>query len=239
MVDTNVIGTENLIRAYLDTKPAQDSRVHIIFTSSVTVYGYQRGEDLLTEDSEAKPASGYSETKLMAEKVIESFASADPRIRYTNLRLGTLYGEGYEHEFFKIFRLIRDGDAKYIGRGDNHLTLVNVSDATDAIMLASENPKSVNKTYNITDGVLYTQRELLDKAAQFIGTAPPAKSIHPLMARVKAKIAGLNYDELEFLMSDRSISIARARRELGFNPQSSIDVEGKELARKFLKGYNK
>ena len=238
MVDINVIGTENLIRAHLDANPG-DSIVHLIFASSVTVYGYQRYEEELTEVSETKPASGYSETTLMAEQVIESFASADKRIRYTILRMGTIYGEGYEHEFFKIFRLIKERNARYIGKATNHLTLVNVNDATRALLLACENPKSIDKIYNITDGVQYTQRKLFEKAAKFIGAEPPSGSVHPLIAKIAAKTKGLNYDEMEFLISDRMISIEKAKKELGYIPESSIDVEGKELVKEFMKSYER
>lgn len=239
MVNINVIGTENLIRAYLDANPDKDSIVHLIYASSVTVYGYQRQQEQLTEDSETKPASGYSETKLMAEKVIESFAAADKRVKYTILRFGTLYGEGYEREFFKIFKLLRDRSVRYIGKATNHLTLVNVADAVKAMTLASDSPKSVNKTYNITDGVPYTQRELFNKAAQFLNTEPPSRGVHPLIARIGAKMNGLNYDEFEFLISDRIVSIERAKRELGFKPSCSIDVEGKEMARNFMRIHNR
>jgi UDP-glucose 4-epimerase len=239
MVDINVIGTENLIRAYLDANPDKESIVHLIYTSSVTVYGYQRQEEQLTEESDTKPASGYSETKLMAEKVIESFASADKRITYTILRLGTIYGQGYEHEFFKIFRLLRDRNVRYIGKATNHLTLVAVDDAVDALMLASSNSKSMNKIYNITDGVPYTQKDLFNKAAQFLNTEPPSRGVHPLIARIGAKINGLNYDEFEFLISDRIVSIDRAKKELGFKPSCSIDVEGREMAKNFTRIHNK
>lgn len=238
MVDINVIGTENLIRAFIDANPG-DAPVHFIFTSSVTVYGYQRYEEELTEESETKPASGYSETKLMAEKVIESFASSDNRIKYTILRLGTIYGEGYEHEFFKIFKLIKERNARYIGKATNHLTLVCVKDSTRALLLACDNPKSVNKIYNVTDGVPYTQKELFEKAAKFIGAEPPSGSVHPLIAKIAARTEGLNYDEMEFLISDRIISIDKAKKELGFIPQGSIDVEGKELVKEFIKNYGK
>ena len=51
MIDTNVIGTENVIKAYLDANPGKDASVHFIYTSSVTVYGYQRLGEELTEES--------------------------------------------------------------------------------------------------------------------------------------------------------------------------------------------
>ena len=235
MVDVNVIGTENLIKAYIAANPDPSAILRLIYTSSVSVYGYQRYMEELTEESEVKPASGYSETKLMAEKVIASFATADKRIKYTILRVGTLYGKGYESEFFKVFELIKNRNAKYIGNATNHLTLINVIDAAKALIAACDTPKSMNKIYNLTDGVPYTQKELFDIAAKFMNMAPPSRGLHPLIAKFGARIAGLNYDELEFLISDRVISIALVKKELGFKPSCDIDVEGKEMVKEYLK----
>ena len=178
---------------------------------------------------------GYSETKLMAEKVIQSFATAEPRIKYTIFRLGNLYGEGYEREFYKVFKMLKGKNAKYIGTASNHLTIVNVNDATKAIILACGNPKSFNKIYNITDGVPYTQKELFDKAAQLLGAKPPSRGVHSLIAKIGARMSGLNYDEFEFLISDRIINIDRAKKELGYRPSCSIDVEGRQMVKGFMK----
>ena len=235
MIDTNVIGTENVIRAYLEANTKRDSIVHFIYTSSVTVYGYQRTGEVLSEESEAKPSEGYSETKLMAEKVIQSFAAADPKLRYTIFRIGTMYGEGYEYEFYKVFEMLTGKSAKYIGDARNHLTLVDVNDATKALVLACDNQKSFNRIYNITDGIPYTQKELFDKAALFLGVKPPLSGLHPLIAKIGARMSGLNYDEFEFLISDRVIKIDKAKKELGYKPSSSIDVEGKQMAKNFMK----
>ncbi len=235
MIDTNVIGTENVIRAYLEANPKRDTVVQFMYTSSVTVYGYSRSGEELTEESEAMPTEGYSETKLMAEKVIQSFGTADQEIKYTIFRLGTLYGEGYESEFYKVFKMLKGKSPKYIGDARNHLTLVGVNDAAKVITLACDNPKSFNKIYNITDGIPYTQKDLFDKAAQFLGVQPPSKGLHSMIAKIGARMSGLNYDEFEFLVSDRVIKIDRAKKELGYRPSCSIDVEGKQMAKNFLK----
>jgi nucleoside-diphosphate-sugar epimerase len=235
MIDTNVIGTENVLRAYLEANTQKNAEVQFIFTSSVTVYGYSRAGEELTEDSDTRPTEGYSETKLMAEKVIQSFAAADPRIKYTIFRIGTMYGEGYESEFYKVFKLLKGRSPKYIGDARNHLTIVDVNDVTKAMILSCGNAKSFDRIYNITDGIAYTQKDLFDKAAQFLGVQPPSRGLHPMIAKIGARMSGLNYDEFEFLVSDRMIRIDRAKKELGYRPSCSIDVEGKQMAKSFIK----
>jgi len=237
LINTNVIGTENLLRAYLYANPEGHSTAHFMYASSVTVYGYKRKNEVLTEESDTRPGSGYAESKVMAEKVIRSFQTANPRLPYTIFRIGNLYGQGYEREYFKIFKLLKEGRMTYLGQGDNHLTLAHVDDVADAMVLASDNPKALDKVYNITDGAPHTLKELFTKASHFLDVPPPTKGVNPILARIGASTRGINADEFDFIASDRTVSIDRAKRELGFRPSRSIDVEGKEMVDEFLKGH--
>lgn len=65
-------------------KKLQDKiNIPIIFISTCSVYG--QSHQLINEDSKTNPLSVYAETKLMAEKFIDSNKS-------TIIRLGTLFG---------------------------------------------------------------------------------------------------------------------------------------------------
>lgn len=235
MINTNVIGTENMLQAYADSNRA--GRLKVVFASSVAVYGNKRTGEVLTEESEPLPRSAYSESKYMAEQVIKAFAAANSRLKYTIMRIGVMYGEGYERSFMQIFRLLKERKLVYVGGGDNHLTLIHVDDVVDAMVKAAELEKSDNKIYNLTDGVPHTQKELFRKAARFIGAAEPSRGVHPLIARIGARARGIESGQFSFLVSDRVVSIDKLKRELGFRPSVSIDKGGKELAGEFLKRY--
>jgi len=237
MVNTNVIGTENILQAYSDANPG--SKLKFIYTSSVSVYGYRRHGEVLTEESEPKPITPYGESKYMAEQVVKAFGAANKNLTYTILRLGVIYGKGYEKSFMMVFKLITEKKLRYVGKGENHLTLITVDDAVDAIIDAIRSNKAANKTYNVTDGVPYTQRQLFDKAAKLLKVEGPKKGIHPLLARLAAKSHGIGDDQLEFLMSDRIISIKTATRDIGFKQSVDIDTEGRRLAKEFLGKYRK
>jgi len=233
LIDVNVVGTENVIKAWLDANPAP-AKGHLIFTSSVAVYGHDRPGELLNETSDIKPDGPYAMSKYMATHVIESWCSANPRLSYTIARLGTFYGEGYEQSFFKVFKLVSEGKMSYRGKGLNHLTLVHVDDAVDALIEIYKHAESADKVYNITDGIAHTQKELLDSVVKFLNAKPIRSSVNPLFAKLAAKRNNMEYDEYEFLNSDRTISIDLARKELGFKPSRSIEKEGKALVEQFL-----
>jgi nucleoside-diphosphate-sugar epimerase len=182
LINTNVVGTENILRAYFDANPGNDE-LRFIFTSSVTVYGYRRPGETLTEDSEPMPKSAYSESKYMAEQIVKAFAEANSRLNYSILRVGVIYGKGYEHNFMKVFQLIKDKKLRYVGDGTNHLTFIHIDDVINGILIVLEKDRRANRTYNLTDGVAYTQKELFQKAAKFLNAEAPSKSVHPFLAR--------------------------------------------------------
>jgi nucleoside-diphosphate-sugar epimerase len=235
-VEINVIGTENLLRAFIEANPG-DKGVHVIYSSSTAVYGYNRPGETLTEESRTAPVTPYGESKLMGEHVVKAFASANKRVTYTIFRIGIMYGEGYDSAFNKVFKMLKEGRMKIIGDGGNHLCLVHVEDVADAMVGSTDDEKSGNKTYNLTDGAKYTQKELIGIASKFLGIGLPKGSISKFL--VKMMTVGRSFDDaqLQFLLSDRVVSTERLRKELGFKPKRSIEIEGKNMVREFLKGH--
>ncbi len=224
LMRTNVEGTENLLSALATANPRR--QVRFIFASTVSVYGYGRKE-LLTEDSEVRPKTPYAKSKYIAEQVVQSYSLANKNMEYTTMRLGTIYGEGYERpSFCRVFRLIRKGEMRYIGNGENHLTLINVHDAVDAFLLAATRNEARNKVYNLTDGVPHTQRRLFSIAAKHMGADPIKSSVHPILARIARHAKRINMDEFDFLISNRVVDITKIKRDLGFSPRARMEKEG-------------
>ena len=143
-VEINVIGTENLLRAFIEANPG-DAEVHILYSSSTAVYGYNRTGETITEESKTAPVTPYGESKLMGEHVIKAFASANKRVKYTIFRIGIMYGAGYDAAFNKVFKMLSEGRMKIIGDGSNHLCMINVEDAADAMVLCCGDRRSAEQ----------------------------------------------------------------------------------------------
>ncbi|MCL4383412.1 MAG: NAD(P)-dependent oxidoreductase [Candidatus Marsarchaeota archaeon] len=238
LIERNVLATEKVLKTIIEVNKKKN--IQFIFTSSVTVYGYRYGEQKITEETELHPSSHYSETKLMAEEVIKSFADVNPDIKYTILRLATFYGPAYEDpSFFKVFKLIEEKRMYYLGTMHNHLTFIHVSDVVDAILKVIDNKKAYNKIYNVTDGVAYTSKYLFDVIAKQLNVPPPNKKINLGIAKFVVKLFNINYDEFEFLASDRIIDISKIKKEIGFSPSRKLDKEGLEMIEDYLKIKNK
>ncbi len=237
MINTNVVGTENMLDAFVGANPGRKLRV--IYASSMAVYGHKRPGEVLTEESRATPDDRYGRSKLMAEQVISQFSMAHRNLSYTVFRIGVIYGQGYDENFNQVYRLISEGRMRYIGNGENHLTLVHIDDVVDSMIAAAFSDKARDRTYNLTDGVPYTQIGLINKAARLIGSKKEIKGIHPILARIGAKAKGIDEEQMMFLISDRIVSIKRAKADLGFSPRHTIDSEGARMAREFKKATRK
>ncbi len=225
LMDVNVSGTENVLEAC-----RKNGVGHLIFTSSVDVYGRARDE-ALTEESTLNPTDKYGYSKALAERKILEYGD---KIDYTILRMATIYGSGFEGSYFKLFKAIKTGKAYIIGDGKNNLAIVNIEDVLSALLLVAEEKKGNRNVYNLSDGVKYTQEGLIGLAAEMLKVEKPKKHISQLVVNLVAKSRGLDSDELRFLMSNRIIDISKIKKELGWRP--SIDVRDAtiDMVRNFL-----
>lgn len=229
VMEANVEGTRHLLDACKKEKVK-----HLIFTSSVDVYGRRRSGSL-NEESTLLPVEKYGHSKMLAEQLI--MRSGVP---YTILRMPTVYGPGFEYYFFKLFRAVKEGKMVIIGNGRNKLAMINIYDVIKALMLVKDNPEmSIWKVYNITDGAIYTQEGLIDLAADLMKVKRPQRHVQELLVRMLAKSRNLDGDELKFLTSDRVIDISKIKKELGFAPEIDINTGGRELIQEFLNRVKK
>ncbi len=222
----NVEGTKNILDA-----AAKGKVKRIIYTSSVDVYGVKRKERL-DEEASLEPQDRYGYSKTLAEREI---IEHKPRVPYTIFRISTMYGNGFEHSFFKVFKALKDRKVVIIGKGSNRLTVIHVSDVIKAFMLAKDSEEAKNQIFNLSDGNLYTQEELIGIAADALQVPRPSMHLNELIIKVIAKRRGLNTDELRFLTSDRNIDISKARKVLGFKPRINVASGIKELVAEFSK----
>lgn len=205
---------------------------HLIFPSSVDVYGSNRSE-VLTEDAPLKPNDMYGHSKMVAERQIVEFGGTTGS---TIFRTATIYGKGFENSFFKVFKLIKSGKGYLIGSAKNNLALIHIDDVVRAMLLAKD-AKPRQSIYNLADGRPHTQESLMQMAAELLGAPIPRKHVSTVVVRLLARQIGLDADELRFVTSNRLIDIARIRKELGFNPRVTVRSGAKELADEFLKHY--
>ena len=139
--DTNVNGALEVTRF-----AAQENIREIIFTSSISIYG--PSEERKIETTTPAPVSAYGKSKLMAEKIHESWLNGAPGRKLTIVRPAVVFGSGEGGNFARMAKLLSKGIFVFPGRRDTIKSCIYVEDLLELILAAQIDPSN----YNIFNG---------------------------------------------------------------------------------------
>ena len=227
----NVEGLESLLEAARACETLQRF-VHI---SSLGVYPV--GDHQGTDESAALSKSGidgYTLSKVEAEEELWRYVSRE-KVPAVALRPGFIYGPRDRTVLPRIIGRLNDGMARYIGDGSTLLNNTYVGNLVDAIFLALESDEHVGEAFNIRDPRCVTKREFFETVASLGGFAKPQKEIPLPIAKLvaggwewlwrtlgKEQAPPLSQATVKFLGYNLDYSIDKARRELGYAPQTDF-----------------
>jgi GlcNAc-P-P-Und epimerase len=127
--DVNIGGAHNIVSA------AEVNNIRqIIFTSSVAIYGLNRGTP--DESMEAQPFNEYGRTKYEAEKIFLKWHTADSSRILTMVRPSVIFGENNRGNVYNLMKQIASGKFLMIGDGSNKKSMGYVGNI--AAFLASQ-----------------------------------------------------------------------------------------------------
>ncbi|MBD3389810.1 NAD-dependent epimerase/dehydratase family protein [Candidatus Micrarchaeota archaeon] len=210
--DRNALEQANveLTRCIVNASP---ENCHIVFASSISVYGKKLAEIPADEETPTSPDSDYARTKLEAEQLVKQ------KKKHTILRIGTLYGPQFQ-DYFNVLRMIEKGKMKIFGDGSNRISFIHSEDC------AAVFPKALKKTGTyVLAGPPATQRQIYTYAARALGVIPPNSTLPVwagmLLARIQ-ELRGsprLTREHISILSADRVFDYSKAQQELGFSPR--------------------
>jgi nucleoside-diphosphate-sugar epimerase len=225
----NVTGTQNVCRAALAERVSR-----VVHVSSWTVYGMDLGRPA-REDFVLRPfREPYAMTKAEGDVVVQRMI-VDDHLPAVIIRPGTFFGPGDRLHFGRMADRLRAGKGVIVGRGDNALPFVYVTDVVQGLLLALDCDHAVGQAYNITNDRPLTQRQLLEAIASDVGAKPP--TVHaPYRALYGAggaaeRVASLTSSQRQPIVTrlgvklfgtDNRHAIDKAKRELGYTPQVTI-----------------
>lgn len=216
---TNVTGTLNLLDAMVRHQVRR-----LIFSSTAAVYGNPLALPI-GEDHSKLPINPYGASKWMVEQILQHYGAAyglrSISLRYFNAagadpggRLGTRH-ERETHLIPLLVQAVSGRGPELSVFGEDYATrdgtclrdYVHVSDLCSAHLLALDALERGNAkpAYNLGSGMGFTVREILDAAAEVIGTLVPV--------RMMGRRAG----DPATLLADSNA----ARSELGWHPMHS------------------
>jgi nucleoside-diphosphate-sugar epimerase len=152
--DVNVDGTKNVLQ-----KMDQIGIKHLIFTSSVAVYGLNKKNP--DENHRTAPFNHYGKSKWEAEKVIKEWYLKDPHEKsVTIIRPTVIFGERNRGNVYNLLKQISSGRFMMIGKGKNKKSMAYVGNVVAFIKFCIQKKDSGYNIYNYADIPDYTMLEL-------------------------------------------------------------------------------
>ncbi len=226
----NVTGTENVCRAALTARVQR-----LVHVSTSAIYNMGVGRPVTEDDlPQPLPDDPYCFTKAQADNLVQRMIREE-HLPAVILRPGALIGPGDFVNFGRLAERVRAGKTIIVGSGNNAIPLVYITDVVQALLLALDTEQAVGHVYNISNDQTITQKQYLSAIAGELGVAPPRIHVpYYLMyaaASLLERITALSSYRIppiatrhgiQILGEDGRLSIAKARNELGYEPQVSL-----------------
>jgi len=221
----NVEGTKNLLASL------GPSTEHVVFFSTVYVFGYQNGEGI-DEAYPANPSTPYGRSKLEAEGVVGEWGSKHG-VMTTCLRLPLVYGPGNKGNVLRMIDAIARRRFLVIGKGDNKRSMVYVENVVDAAIAVAYREEADGEAFIVTDGRDYSVLELYQTISKYLGIRPLPLRIPMVIARPAGKVLDLagsvagiklpiNSQVLKRLTASQVFSSKKIEAVLGFRPRYDL-----------------
>jgi len=151
--DVNIGGAQNVV-----TAAKHNNIKKIIFTSSVAIYGLNRGTP--DESMDAQPFNEYGRTKNEAEKIFLAWQKEDSSNSLIILRPAVVFGEKNRGNVYNLINQIASGKFLMVGDGKNHKSMGYVGNI--AAFLANQIDEQTNiAIYNYADKADLSSNEIV------------------------------------------------------------------------------
>ncbi|HEX9062293.1 MAG TPA: SDR family NAD(P)-dependent oxidoreductase [Clostridia bacterium] len=236
--DINVKGTEAILKG---AKKHQVKK--IIYVSSPSIY-FDFTDKFNIKESDKLPlkfASYYSETKYLAEEVLDK---ASGSIDYITIRPRAIYGIGDTTLFPRIISANKKTGVPLINEGKQILDITSVENVAHAIMLCMNvDSRATGQKFNITDGEPMEFRSILKMLFEGLETELRVLNISYKTAYNLSYLMELLSKYLLFgkeplftryslgvISKSQTLDISKARDILGYRPVISTSDSIKNVA---------
>jgi len=228
-LDGNAVPTKALLEAVVASK--KKLKRFVLVSSHAMIGPVASPTESSCEDDVPHPVEEYGRSKLAAELVARSYSHLVP---ITIVRPPTVYGPR-DLDCFEIFRMIDKGINLYYGNAKKYTSLIHVEDLVRGMIQAATSKQAVNRAYFLCNDQAVTWKEFqtavkkvmrkraltlyvpsfTTRIAVFFGELSMKFTKRPvILNREKAKLGRPSY----WIASNK-----RARRELRFNPEYSME----------------
>lgn len=231
---SNVLGTQNLIDA-INSKASRLKQ--FVLVSSLAAGGPGQTENPRLETDKDEPVSAYGKSKLQAETVVRKRLRGIP---IKIIRPPIVFGPR-DSGVLTMIKPVLNGFMPLIrGRtlsGNKYYSVIFVNDLVDALIeLLKVQKNSDFEIYYLSDGAVYTFREILQSVANVKNSRPVVIMIPFFLVRIMALLSEvigrlfkfpvpLNRDKLNEIYADYWVcSGTKFLKEYDFNPKNDLQL---------------
>jgi len=201
--EVNVKGSENIVKVC-----SEKGIQHIVFTSSVAVYGFAPPNT--GEDGAINYFNDYGRTKWEAEQVYKTWYKADTNNRnLTIIRPTVVFGERNRGNVYNLLKQIASGLFPMVGNGKNIKSMAYVENVAAFIEYMLTHHKGM-QIYNYIDKPDFTMNDLVCLVRETMGGKPTTGFHWPYWL---GYIGGLFFDAIAWLLHKKlPISSIRVKK---------------------------
>lgn len=197
--DVNVQGMKNTLKAM------EKNRVkHIVFTSSVAVYGLNKINS--DELSAIAPFNHYGTSKWQAEEVLKEWSATRPDWNIQIVRPTVIFGEGNRGNVYNLLKQISSGKFMMVGKGDNRKSMSYIGNIVAFIDFLIQENESCYEVYNYVDKPDFTTNDLVYHTGVVLQIKIPMFHIPYALGM----LGGYGFDVLAF-MTRKKLTISSVR----------------------------
>lgn len=236
-LEANAEGTRHVAEAMVKAKARR-----LVFCGSLAASGPSSASRPRLEDDPFAPEEPYGESKALGEQL--AFAFRD-RLEVTAIRPSRILGP-LDHENLSFFKLAKRGLILKIGGGPRPLSMVDVDDVVEQLLLQADREEAVGEAFFASSDETISLEGVMELAAHALGVEArgvylPAAALSMLgtaadgVSRVSQKKLPLNRKLARQLLAPGwTCSIEKAQRLLGYRPKRSIKESIERSAKSYL-----
>lgn len=199
-----------------------------VLAGSVAAIG-PTGDEVADEQRECVPVTPYGQSKLAAERIV----LADTRVEGVVLRFPMVFGGKDRGNMTRMVDAVLRRRFPPFPETHNRRSILHVDDAVSALLLAATHPAAAGETFIVTDGRLYSTRQIYRTILTALGRSAPRVTPPLAVFRAAARVgdalgalAGrrmpLDTDALAKLTDSAAFSGDKIVALLGFRAKHSL-----------------
>lgn len=193
---------------------------HFVFISSVKAGGKLFTNKCANEMDQGMPDNIYGQTKKEAEIKLLSIGR-NSNMHVSIIRPSLVYGPNAKGNLSLMLTNIKKGLFPPIPDTQNRKSMIHVNDLVRAIMLVAKDERANGEIFIVTDGKLYSSRDIYKAMCVIVGKQVPKWNVPKFIFDILAKINPKIKYKLDKLFGDDCYSSAKIEA-LGFRAKKTF-----------------